>query len=396
MKQPEMIKSTENGEQYRRRTAAQAETRHVQAFISNISAPRTLEELWYFITEVGEYNVEELLHARETNWTVPFWAKSGDVVFFMHAKYAHTHFRALKKELAARQGDLPAQAAALMQAWIERGLRLHARCGGKIFAVARVCGMPEIAPEDEADGPFHWRSRIYADMDRVCPLASPIDVSEFGSRIQISRQSGITPVFGEEFAFLQELVLSRNPVPAFFRESVATPLPMWKINAENWLTLANAYRRSFLLEAQFRAFYVDHLLRRLSDVKTLYRECRCRKTGAPDAFVDNVILFGGRYLPVEVKLSVRCEANIAAQLEKYCRTDAIELDSRTHRTAPAGKVIAGHVLVIDTEQIFLYRAGSGRLVPFLDLDDLHDLSDADRLKTALLSALGLPEKPRFP
>ena len=69
---------------------------NVQAFISNISFPRTIEELRVFVEDVGQFNVEEILTCSETEWTVPKWAVKGDIVLFFHAKTAIQRIRHLK------------------------------------------------------------------------------------------------------------------------------------------------------------------------------------------------------------------------------------------------------------------------------------------------------------
>lgn len=61
---------------------------YVQAFINNISFPKSLDELEDYIYNAGHYDIEGLLVSSGTEWTAPRWAKAGDTVFFMHAKYA--------------------------------------------------------------------------------------------------------------------------------------------------------------------------------------------------------------------------------------------------------------------------------------------------------------------
>ena len=72
---------------------------NVQAFINNISFPKTLDELYWFATEHGSFNVEDILFETETVWTSPKWVKIGDVVFFMHSKTAKSIITKLRTEL---------------------------------------------------------------------------------------------------------------------------------------------------------------------------------------------------------------------------------------------------------------------------------------------------------
>ncbi len=307
---------------------------NIQSFISNTSVPKSLDELQYFIYEHGCFNVEDILNEEEINWTAPPWAKIGDIVFFMHAKYAKSHLTALRTELNNKKQDYTSEEYDTMMQWIARGLTLHKQYGGKIFAIAKVSGLPEHITdffEDDSDVKLHWSSKIYADMDDVYLLENPVDISEFNEIIRISRQSSITPVFGSDFDALRKIIKSKNEIPRYFEESIAASLPLSKINSDNWYTLSNEYRRSFMLETQFRNFYVNHLLREISDIKTIYKECRCRKSGIPDSFIDNVIKINGRYLPVEVKLSVACQADINKQVAKYCDDEYIIIDNKNKK-----------------------------------------------------------------
>ncbi len=172
---------------------------NVQAFVNNISVPKTLEELQFFIDEHGCYNVEDILQDSETEWTAPFWAKPGDIVFFMHAKTACSYLTAMRTQLQNDRMHYPNEKYSEMIGWIKRGLNLHKKYGGKIFAVAKVAGFPEY--NDDDTDIYHWSSRIYACMDKICVLEQPIDISEFNNQIFISRQSGITPILGDDFEY---------------------------------------------------------------------------------------------------------------------------------------------------------------------------------------------------
>ena len=68
---------------------------YVQAYISNISFPNSLDEVYNY---AHFFNMEAIIRGgddgeyedRETAWTAPKWCKKGDIVFFMHAKYANS------------------------------------------------------------------------------------------------------------------------------------------------------------------------------------------------------------------------------------------------------------------------------------------------------------------
>ncbi len=358
---------------------------NVQAYINNLSAPKTIDELHHFIKNRGFYNVEELINGTELEWTAPFWAKPGDIVFFMHSKTSRSSLSAMKTELLSNKEQYNELQFNELLSWIKRGYDLHKKYGGKIFAVARISDFPDY--ENSNNTITHWSSRIYAEIEEVCVLNCPIDIAEFNDKILVSRQSGITPILGEDFDYLKSLITNKNSVPTYFVGSMATPLPLAKINADNWMELSNEYRRAFTLEIQFRTYYVNYLLKSISDIKTIYRECRCKKDGVPDSFVDNVILFGGKYLPIEVKLSVSCERDINNQANKYCYTNYIIIDNKANRKVCGEQVIQNKILVIDTEQIYIYNADVDILTRIFDLDMLNSQSDCGELIALIRESL---------
>ncbi|MDD6276753.1 MAG: hypothetical protein PUB20_08045 [Clostridia bacterium] len=233
----------------------------VQSFISNISFPKTLDELYFYATEHGSFNVEDVLCENETVWTSPKWAKIGDIVFFMHSKTAKSTITRLRTQLNNQRDNISKKKYNVLMDWINRGLDLYKQYGGKIFAIGRVIGAPEYIADSDDDYEvasfYHWGSKIYSEI-KVFVLETPIDISEFNDFIFVSRQSGITPVFGKEFIKLRDLVASKNETPEYFLNSVSIPLPLTKINSDNWFEITDEYRRSFMLESQFRSYYVDY------------------------------------------------------------------------------------------------------------------------------------------
>ena len=344
---------------------------YVQSFINNVSVPKTIDELLWYIHEHGWYNIEDILYDDEEHWTVPRWCKKGDVVFFMHAKYADTHLRRLQREL--KTANLDDEDDYFCSFWLKKGLRLHHLYGGKIIAIGIVTGASEKENHD-TDVKLHWGSTIYADI-RVTHLDNPIDISEFRDFIHVSRQSGITGVFGKEFEKLMELVTKKNEIPEYYKTCIAASMPLAKISAENYLKITAEYRHAFMLEAQFRSFYVDHMLKDLGDQKKFYAECNCRKNGCSPAYVDNLILFHDRYLPVEVKLNISLENDLRGQLKKYVHLDWVFAGDK--QITPE-QMYNDSVLVIDTDHVYFYSDETGEITKITSLDDLQ--TDRDVLK----------------
>lgn len=355
----------------------------VQAFVSNISTPKSIEELWKYITEREEFDIESVLYNSEVSWTAPRWAKAGDIVFFMHAKTGNVNLAAVRKQLLIENSKYGEEEKSIMLRWIEKGLKLHKIYGGKIFAIACVNNSPEWFAVDG----LHWGSHIYADMGQITLLKEPVDISEFNAFLKISRMSGITPIFGDTFERMKTLILKKNRnMSDFFLKATDTPLPLTKINDKNWLALANTYRRAFLWEEQYRSYYVNYFLKVLSDRKTIYRECRCIRDNRTTGFVDNAIFLNGKYLLVEVKLAVSTESDIFLQLQKYCQVNKVVLDNKG-RIASSEDLYADFVLVIDTEFLYLYNHQKCALERLTELDNISEPKQIAVLKEEILMNL---------
>ena len=357
---------------------------NVQAFINNISFPKTLEELEYFIYEHGCFNVEDVLCNDMVTWTTPKWAKVGDIVFFMHSKTAKSTITKLRTQINKEKYSYTEEVISDFHEWIERGLSLYEKYGGKIFAIARVVGVPTFDEDMQNNDVLHWGSRIYANINDIVVLDKPIDISEFNEFIFVSRQSAITPVFGKEFEHLKCIIKSKNIVPNYLMTSTSTSVPLAKFDQNNWLELSKNYRRSFMLELQFRTFYVDYFLKILGDQKTIYRECRCIKKGIYDSFVDNIILFNGKYLPVEVKLNIYAQNDIIEQVGKYCQVEKFILDSKRNKIINVDNLWYNYCVVIDTENVYVYNHTSRELKNIIGLDTITKIEDILELRLKLI------------
>ena len=122
----------------------------VQSFITNISFPTSLEELYKyvhlfdiekvlgcsysdFIDDYDKYN-DSTYESRGVCWTAPKWCKKGDIVFFMHSKTANAKIRKLRKELLNKRESLSSNYFWTMMNALIRADKLHNTYGGKIFA----------------------------------------------------------------------------------------------------------------------------------------------------------------------------------------------------------------------------------------------------------------------
>ena len=256
--------------------------------------------------------------------------------------------------------------------------------GGKIFAVGIVDSVPEIN-HDALTGEGR-RNPVFANFNHVALLEHPIDIKEFRGYITISRQGAITPVLGDAFERLKSVIIRDNKVPDEFKNAVAFPVSLASVNDDNWMVIAGMHRRRFTLESQFRAYYVDRFLKTLCGNRRLYRECICyNEVRNSRPRVDNVILLGGKYLPVEVKLNVRIENDIKKQCASYCEIEGCALNTQY---TVLGDEMYQKVLVIDTSYIYLYNHIDASFKVLQSLDDIKSKEDVESFRDALISILG--------
>ena len=355
---------------------------NVQAFIDNISFPMTLEELERF---ADWFNVEEILNVAETEWTAPRWAVEGDIVFFFHAKTAIQKITMLETKLKQEKTEYSEEDYQWLWKSLQRARELYKSYGGKIFAIGRISGRTEYDSQ-EGDEVLHWESRFYAPIDRIFVLQQPIDISEFSDFLVVSTRGAITPVVGSDFDRLKKIICAKNEIPDYLKRSRAIPLPLQKINPENWLDVTQEYRRLFALEIQFRRFYVDYFLKVLGQQKTFYAECECYQQGKRTGFADNAIKIGGKWCFVEVKLNIHAEPHLHDQLKKYCHAERVILQ-KGERTLTQEKVWQNTMLVIDTEDFYIYSVSSDQLTLLESLDKIKTESNIKALQKRILPLL---------
>jgi len=354
----------------------------VQAFVVNHTFPNSLHEVLQEIECRGFLTIELLLHEKKVQWTVPRWCKSGDIAFFMFSKTSNARISSLVTEFNKTKENYSIRERRILEETLLFGRDLYKKYGGCIFAFARVEGTI-VNEKSDPDSTMHWRSPIYAPMGQLTLLERPISIEEFREFITISRQNTITPILGEAFDKLRDIIISCNDVPDFFKNLQATPVPLRAINKENWITYGMEYRRHFFLEEAFRKYYVDYLLKELGDKKSFYRECKCYKGSGNPPRVDNIIVFMGKYLPVEIKLSIHNEANIVGQVQQYCRLTRVVLDKDRDIVKPLEQMYYTNVLIIDTEDVYLYDDETGNIQKIYNLDKLTDLKAIQILRSRI-------------
>lgn len=357
----------------------------VQSYVSNMSTATSLEEL----RQTRGFTLpEDIMSGPYNEWTAPKWAKAGDVVFFMHSKTARTTITKLRSELLQKRELISYSEYNQLMDYLQHELDVHSKYGGKIFAVGRICGSPEyVQPEDIINDALHWKSRFYLSIDNITVFEHPIDISVFRNYIHISRGSSITPLFDQAFDRLRIDIGKDNILPEFVKNSIARPIPLRLVNDKNWIDIANDYRRCFILEDQFRKFYVDYLLRAICDQKRFYTECRCQRPDINDSFMDYVVLFHGKYLPVETKLSVSAESNLIGQVSKYVHNSKVFLQNDSSQWITGEYFHEGKVLIIDTENVYMYDASVRQIKKIVSLDQLKSAKDLSRVRQMITACL---------
>ena len=380
-KLPRELSFSEEASRRRRRV----HKKYVEAFVNNIAVPKSLEEMHEFFMDWNDaQNLAEEARAEGwTCWTVPKWAKRGDIVLFMHTKTANSTLTKLRTEVRNKFKPESAEAKQFEEAIADQ-LAFHKEYGGKIYAVGRVNGVPE---EFEVDPLMHSKSNVFCNIYNLFLLERPIHISEFNSFITITRQGSVTPIFGSAYEHLKEIISDGNPVPDYFKYSYSTPYPHSVVNSENWMKLGIEYRRAFTLEIQFRQCYVNYLLKELGDQKTIYRECTCHKGTNPLTYVDNVIRINRKLLPVEVKLNIKAAGNLAGQCEQYCKLDNLILSKDAKREVNMKAVVDDRVLVIDTFAVYMFFLKDKSIRFLYDLDDLGARGDIEELREEVLGCL---------
>ena len=130
-------------------------------------------------------------------------------------------------------------------------------------------------------------------------------------------------------------------------------------------------------------------MKQLSDIDTIYSECKCKKEGIALSFIDNVILMDKMYRPVEVKLSIFLEKDIKKQVRKYCFDDYIILNEKG-KSPSKDRIVQDEVIIVDTEAVYVYRYSDDKIYTVLKLDDITNNNDVESLKKAITSHSYLP------
>lgn len=180
-----------------------------KAFITNISFPKSLNEVLYFIEERGKFDVQEIMSADYVEWTAPKDAHVGDTAYFMHSKTSIDSIGRLRKELAQNKDEIGSTVFEILVNALNEAEGLYAQVGGSVFATGTVCGNI-IIDDIAAKNGLHWRSKYYAPIGSICLIKPPIHIDEFRDFITISRTGAITELGADQEMKLRELRVNNS------------------------------------------------------------------------------------------------------------------------------------------------------------------------------------------
>ena len=185
----------------------------VQAYISCVSLPSTIDELMDLAERDELFPVEIVLNAEDyeyLEWTAPRWARKGDIVLFYFSKTANVKLSNLRRELREDTFYNSSQKKILKE-WIDKANTLFKEYGGKIMAVGILLSDPYYLGDSEFDNPniTHYNLNIWADIGYVnvfedmlhineCEFVE-INVAEFLIQIKSWELIGILTIYKKSF-----------------------------------------------------------------------------------------------------------------------------------------------------------------------------------------------------
>lgn len=306
--------------------------RTVQAAITSIGFPESLEGVRDMVDKHEGWltDLDALIEASaangKRNWTAPKWMSEGDILFFYHTKNASRKITKLLEEVepSTLSGRLRRRFGRerQMRSLLKRSAGLAAKYSGTILGCAEISGSAEYFRRESKEAP-HFKSRIFAPIGNVHIFDPPLNADKFAVFLKIG-QGAITPLHGEQFDKVKDLLLRHTKAPDFLRTARIGGPSFRDVNKDNWPLISCREDARFIDEAQIRAYLLDWLLTEIKDSGTpLLKECyvyRARQKGR-SKISDYFVRIHGRWIPVEAKLNVLAERNVLGQVAEYVSLD---------------------------------------------------------------------------
>ena len=235
---------------------------------------------------------------------------------------------------------------------------------------------------------YYYRTQTGASIGDIYILENPLPASEFTSFLRIS-QGGVTPVWGEWYEKIKQMIIdTNNNLPDYFLESVSMTEEQASINGSNWLQENLKINFNYKKEEAFRTFYVDYLLKEISDDGQIYTECACYKIGLKSpSYADYFISMDSKWLPVETKIDINIEKDIDSQVRKYCDLTEVVLNPVEGETAALEDLVQTKVLIIDERKIQLYDHKADKRSDLVALKELTSEKTVQELRSMIINNL---------
>lgn len=176
-------------------------------------------------------------------------------------------------------------------------------------------------PQRMFDENKHFKGTIYAPLASVSVFERPISSGEFNPFLKIG-QNTVTPIYGDQFSQLKELIAKYNNLPGILAIAVPGDLNFRDVDKDNWIKISCRKDARFINEAQLRAYLLDYLLPEIKDPRSpIHAECNCYRHNERTGIADYFIRFNDKWIPVEAKLNILAEQDLRSQLAKYTHID---------------------------------------------------------------------------
>lgn len=299
---------------------------------------------------------------KEFGWTAPKWLTAGDILFFYHTESARSiisRLLNLAKQLrhsSTLRESVPLENqrdVAMMIQVMERATKNAESYSGTIFGFAEVAGRPtRIFDELE-----YFKGKIFAPLANVHIFKYPLAYEEFNDILIINKTT--ISINGAVFDEIKRRLARKNQLPAVLKDTKPAGLGLREVSFDNWDQVACHKDTRFIDEEQIRTYFVDYFLYELKDHgSAIYEECNCCRGDQGTGRADYFIRLAGRLLPVETKLNVLAEQDIACQIRKYIHIDFFVPAKGTYKDKRIDVYDLPFCLIMDQAGLYLTRSGN--------------------------------------
>lgn len=345
--------------------------RLVQSAVTCVSFPQTLNKVrdmgkkWMkLIGKDWITDMDVLLDfpvGKEVGWIAPKWLMAGDILFFYHTESARNIINKLlgkAKQLRyspTLRESVPIrtqQDEMMMVRVMERAARNVESYSGTILGFTEVAGRPTRIFDELK----HFQGTIYAPLANVHVFKYPLSYKDFNDILIINKTT--ISINGIVFDEIKRRLARKNQLPVILENTKPAGLGFRTVNADNWDRVACNKDTRFVDEEQIRTYYADYVLLEIKDPSSaIYEECNCFRDDQRTGRADYFIRLAGRLLPVEAKLNVLAEQNIASQVTKYTHIDFFVPAKGAYKDKRIHVDDSSFCQVIDQAGIYLTKDG---------------------------------------